>query len=67
MDLKWTWMHGDNFGKHCMNVWKIYKHTACAGLLIGCDEKSEILQHFQGRLHDKIGLLCDKLCDFGQC
>ena len=34
------------------------------GLPIGCDEKSEIMQHFQGRLCDQIGLLCDKLCDF---
>ena len=35
------------------------------GLPIGCNEKSEIMQHFQlDRLCDKIGLLCDKLCDF---
>ena len=34
------------------------------GLLIGCDKKSEIIQHFQGKLCDKIGLLYDKLCDF---
>ena len=35
-----------------------------AGHLIGCDKKSEIVQYFQGRLCDKIGLLCDKLCNF---
>ena len=38
--------------------------TQLAGLLIGCDKKSEIVQYFPGRLCDKIGLLCDKLCDF---
>ena len=32
--------------------------------LIGCNKKSEIVRYFQGRLCDKIGLLCDKLCDF---
>jgi len=35
-----------------------------AGHLIGCDKKSEIVRYFPGRLCDKIGLLCDKLCDF---
>ena len=30
-----------------------------AGLLIECNKKSEILWHFEGRLCDKIGLLCD--------
>ena len=35
-----------------------------AGHLIGCDKKSEIVRYFQGRLCNKIGLLCDKLCDF---
>ena len=34
------------------------------GLLIGCDKKWEILQHFQGKLCGKKGLLCGKLCDF---
>ena len=33
-------------------------------ILIGCDKKLEMVQYFQGRLCDKIGLLCDKLCDF---
>ena len=33
------------------------------GHLIGCNKKSEIVRHFQGRLCDEIGLLCDKLCD----
>ena len=37
------------------------KHT---GHLIGCDKKSEIVQYFQGRLCDKIGLLCDKYAIF---
>ena len=35
-----------------------------SGHLIECDKKSEIVRYFQGRLCDKIGLLCDKLCDF---
>ena len=35
-----------------------------AAHLIGCDKKSEIVQHSQGRLCDKKGLLCYKLCDF---
>ena len=35
-----------------------------AAHLIGYDKKSEIVRYFQGRLCDKIGLLCDKLCDF---
>ena len=30
-----------------------------SGHLIGCDKKSEIVRYFQGRLCDKIGLLCD--------
>ena len=30
-----------------------------AGHLIECDKKSEIVRYFQGRLCDKIGLLCD--------
>ena len=34
------------------------------GHLIGCDKKSEIVRYFLGRLCDKIGLLCDKLCNF---
>ena len=34
------------------------------GHLIGCDKKSEIVRYFQGRLCNKIGLLCDELCDF---
>ena len=34
------------------------------GHLIGCDKKSEIVRCFPGRLCDKIGLLCDRLCDF---
>jgi len=32
-------------------------------LLIGCGKKWEILRHFQGKLYDKKGLLCGKLCD----
>ena len=35
-----------------------------AGHLIECDKKAEIVQYFLGRLCDKLGLLCDKLCDF---
>ena len=31
------------------------------GLLIEGDQKSEIMQHFLGRLCDKIGILCSKL------
>ena len=38
--------------------------NSCAGHLIGCDKKSEIVRYFQGRLYDKIGLLCNKLSDF---
>ena len=34
-----------------------------AGHLIGYDKKSEIVRYFPGRLCDKTGLLCDKLCD----
>ena len=34
------------------------------GHLIECDKKSEIVRYFQGRLCEKIGLLCNKLCDF---
>ena len=30
-----------------------------SGHLIGCDKKSEIVRYFQGRLCDKIGLLCN--------
>ena len=30
--------------------------------MIGCDKKPEIGQYFQGRLCDKKGLLCSKLC-----
>ena len=39
-----------------------------SGHLIGCGKKSEIVRYFQGRLCDKIGLLCDILnvCDFFQ-
>ena len=33
-----------------------------AGLLTGCDKKTEIMRYFRGRLCDKNGLLCDKLC-----
>ena len=33
-----------------------------AGLLTGCDKKTEIMRYFRGRLRDKNGLLCDKLC-----
>ena len=40
-----------------------YLHFS-AGHLIGCDKKSEIVQYFLGRLCDKTGLLCDKICDF---
>ena len=36
------------------------------GPVKGCDKKSEIVRCFQGRLCDKIGLLCDKLCDFSE-
>ena len=35
-----------------------------AAHLIGGNKKSEIVRYFQGRLCPKIGLLCDKLCDF---
>ena len=33
-----------------------------SGLLTGCDKKTEITRYFRGRLRDKNGLLCDKLC-----
>ena len=40
-------------------------HTlSYTGHLIRYDKKTEIVRYFQGRLCDKIGLLCDKLCDF---
>ena len=39
-------------------------HSLSTAHLIGCNKKSEIVRYFQGRLCDKIGLLCDKLCDF---
>ena len=42
----------------------IWLLTNQSGHLIGCDKKSDIVQYFQGRLCNKIGLLCDKLCDF---
>ena len=35
-----------------------------SGHLIGCGKKSEIVRYFQGRLCDKIGLLCDKYAIF---
>ena len=41
-----------------------YDEMHLAGLLIGLDKKSEIMPQFRGRLYYKIGLLCDKLCDF---
>ena len=43
-------------------------HADTFGLshLIRCDKKSEIVRYFEGRLCDKIGPLCDKLCDFFQ-
>ena len=34
------------------------------GHLIGCDKKSEIVRYLPGRLCDKIGLLCNKFCNF---
>ena len=37
---------------------------AKSGLLTGCDKKTEITRYFRGKLCDKNGLLCDKLCDF---
>ena len=39
-------------------------HTlSYTGHLIRYDKK-KIVRYFQGRLCDKIGLLCDKLCNF---
>ena len=38
-------------------LWNIY--TLLAGHLIEYDYKSEIMRYFQGRLCDKMGLLCD--------
>ena len=35
-----------------------------SGHLLGCNKNSEIVRYFQGRLCDKIGLLCDELCGF---
>ena len=39
-----------------------------SGHLIGCSKKAEIVRYFEGRLCDKIGLLCYILnvCDFFQ-
>ena len=48
----------------CCHVPWLIKLASRSGHLIECDEKSEIVQYFQGRLCDKIGLLCGKLCDF---
>ena len=45
-------------------IYQILKFIERTAHLIGCDKKSEIVWYFQGRLCDKIGLLCDKLCDF---
>ena len=44
----------------------VHTTCTCTGHLIGCDKKSEIVRYFQGRLYDKIGLLCHKLCNFFQ-
>ena len=35
-----------------------------SGHLLGCNKNSKIVRYFQGRLCDKIGLLCDELCGF---
>ena len=45
-------------------TYQILKFIERTAHLIGCDKKSEIVWYFQGRLCDKIGLLCDKLCNF---
>ena len=42
---------------------KKVRYPIHTGHLIGCDKKSEIVRYFQGGLCDKIGLLCDKLCN----
>ena len=49
---------------HPQLVRQVQININLTGHLIGCDKKSEIVRYFQGRLCDKIGLLCDKLCDF---
>ena len=55
-------LEGKLKGAHCSETVK--SRVSSTGHLIGCDKKSEIVQYFQGGLCDKIGLLCDKLCDF---
>ena len=57
-------LEGKLKGAHCSETVK--SRVSSTGHLIGCDKKSEIVQYFQGGLCDKIGLLCDKLCDFFQ-
>ena len=47
---------------HFPHSHKLRKNTSVSGHLIGCDKKSEIVRYFQGRLCDKKGLLCGKLC-----
>ena len=47
-----------------LHIIHLYNYRPKAGLLIGCGKKWEILRHFQGKLCDKKGLLCGKLCDF---
>lgn len=42
--------------------WKSQPLFILAGHLIGCDKKSEIVWYFQGKLCNKKGLLCGKLC-----
>ena len=53
-----------NFGKSKGIFGLVYSVHLYAGHLIGCDKKSEIVRYFPGILCDKIGLLCNKLCDF---
>ena len=51
-----------SFWRHEISQWPAMSNMA--GHLIGCDKKSEIVRCFQGRLCDKVGLLCDKLFNF---
>ena len=54
-DITWFERFTDlNLFKYAFNAFKTVH-------LIGCDKKSEIVRYFQGRLCDKIGLLCNKL------
>ena len=51
-----------NYSSFMMLIMSFLCHLT--GHLIGCDKKSEIVRYFPGRLCDKIGLLCNKFCNF---